>query len=372
MVWLARSLRRLFVWWPVAALLIVGGLGLRALVYALFQRREVRKGEDRALRYAAVALLAGLWLVMMVLATPLSDATHGQLLSFLGILLSAAIALSSTTLMGNIVAGFMLRGIRSFRPGDFLTVGEHFGRVTETGLLHTEIQTETRDLTTIPNLFLVQHPVVVIQGEATVVAATVSLGYENSRREIEAALVEATADAGLHDGFVRVLELGDFSVRYRAAGFLDDVKVLLTTRSRLRGAMIERLHARNIEIVSPTFVNQRRFDKTDAFLHKEHFRRGADVEHALTPESRIFDKADAAQTREQVIETLESIDARVAELEAQKQEATAVELQRQIGREVTRLTGLKQQLQAALEPEAEGEDEVLREVPTDAPPESPG
>ena len=44
--------------------------------------------------------------------------------------------------IGNVMAGLMLRAVRNFRTGDFVRVEKHFGRVTERGLLHTEIQTE--------------------------------------------------------------------------------------------------------------------------------------------------------------------------------------------------------------------------------------
>jgi len=37
-------------------------------------------------------------------------------------------------------------------------VGDYFGRVTERGLFHVEIQTEDRDLATLPNMFLVSQP----------------------------------------------------------------------------------------------------------------------------------------------------------------------------------------------------------------------
>lgn len=79
-----------------------------------------------------------------ILALPISDATRAQLLSLLGILLSAAIALSSTTFLGNIMAGMMLRAVRPFKGGDFIRVGEHFGRVSERELFHIEIQTADR------------------------------------------------------------------------------------------------------------------------------------------------------------------------------------------------------------------------------------
>ena len=51
--------------------------------------------------------------------------------------------------------------------GDFISAGDQFGRVTERGLFHTEIQTETRDLTTVPNLFLVTHPVTTVRSSGT-------------------------------------------------------------------------------------------------------------------------------------------------------------------------------------------------------------
>ena len=89
----------------------------------------------------------------VVLARPVSETLRGQLLSLIGILLSAAIALSATTFIGNIMAGIMLRAIRSARPGDFITVGAITGRVTEMALLHTEVQTEDSDLGRFPTCF---------------------------------------------------------------------------------------------------------------------------------------------------------------------------------------------------------------------------
>ena len=63
--------------------------------------------------------------------------------------------------------------MRNFRPGDFVRVGERLGRVTERGLFHTEIQTEDRDLTTLPNLYLVTNPVTVVRASGTIVSTTV-------------------------------------------------------------------------------------------------------------------------------------------------------------------------------------------------------
>ena len=96
--------------------------------------------------------------IALILALPMEDATRGNISSLIGIVISAVFALSSATFMGNGLAGVMLRSINSFRAGDFIRTNDHFGRVTERGLFHTEIQTENRDLITIPNCLLYTSP----------------------------------------------------------------------------------------------------------------------------------------------------------------------------------------------------------------------
>ena len=129
-------------------------------VHWLLLRRKLELGEEsRFPRRILMFFLTAFALVIVLILLPLGDNTRNQLFSLLGLLLTAVIALSSTTFVGNAVAGMMMRAVGSFRPGDFIRVGDHFGRVTERGLFHAEIQTEDRDLTTIPNLYLVSHPI---------------------------------------------------------------------------------------------------------------------------------------------------------------------------------------------------------------------
>lgn len=101
-------------------------------------------------------------LVLIVLALPISDNLRGQILSLFGLLLTGVMALSSATFVSNLFGGSMLRLTRSFRIGDYIRVGEQFGRVSERGFFHTEIQTVDRDLTTFPNLYLITNPVTVV------------------------------------------------------------------------------------------------------------------------------------------------------------------------------------------------------------------
>jgi len=220
------------------------------------------------------------------------------LLGLVGILLSAAIALSSTTFLGNILAGLMLRAIRGFRPGDFVRVGDHFGRVTELGLFHVEIQNEDRDLTTMPNLHLVTNPVKVIRSDGTFVSAEVSLGYDAAHEVVEPLLLRAAAAAELKEPFVQVLDLGDFSVTYRVAGLLQEVKHLISARSRLRSAVLDELHGGGIEIVSPTLMTTRNLPAERRIIPKPG--RKAETRGEAAPETLVFDKADQAESLEKL------------------------------------------------------------------------
>ncbi len=240
-----------------------------------------------------------LGLVLLIATLPIDNELRGQLFSLIGLLASAAIALSSTSLMGNLMAGFMLRTVNSFKAGDYIEFRGQLGRVSQRGLLHVEIQNETSELVTVPNLLLVQEPYNVVRSSGTVVSADVSLGYDVDRRDVEAALLKALQDAELDNGFVQIRELGDFSVTYRASGWLEEAGLLVSTRSKLRGRILDALHSAGIEIVSPNFMNQRVLDSEHKMIPvKRRFMSEADKDgHA---EEVLFSKAELGSAVEQL------------------------------------------------------------------------
>jgi len=299
--------------WDYITPALPAGAGIVGLIIVLFVARRIIERRFTATpgyqfrRQVATLIISLAGLLAIILLLPLSDASRGQLLNLVGILLTAAIALSSTTFVGNAMAGLMLRAVRNFKPGDFIRVGDYFGRVSERGLFHIEIQTEDRDLTTLPNLFLVTNPVKVIRASGTLVSAEVSLGYDVSRTRIEALLSEAAQETELQDPFVHVIELGDFSVTYRVAGLLAEVKQILSTRSRLRANILDKLHRAGIEIVSPTFMNTRNVPPEKQFIPVEHPAPPAETTPAAVPEEVVFDKAEEAASLESLREKYEAL-----------------------------------------------------------------
>jgi len=312
-----NALATLQLFWPT----VVAVFGLIVILYIV--RRIIDRGAeghaDRGFRRQIMTLLVVfVGILVIVLVLPINDSTRGQLLSLIGILFTAAIALSSTTFLGNIMAGLMLRSVRNFRPGDFIRVGEHFGRVSEQGLFHVEIQTEDRDLTTMPNLYLVTHPVKVIRASGTIISAEISLGYDIPHEQAEKLLLEAASAASLEEAFVYVIELGDFSITYRVAGLLTNIKHVLSTRSHLRAMMLDKLHRGGVEIVSPTFMNTRAFGKDEQFIPRAPIIKDKPTETpAVKPEALVFDKAEQAESIEKLREYFEADGRKLEEVKEQ-------------------------------------------------------
>lgn len=299
-------------------------------------RRPNAKGAEKLLPRQLFMLLLSLGsLLLIILSFPMSDGTRAQVLSLFGIVFTGLIAFSSTTFVANAMAGLMLRVVKTFRPGDFVRVGDKFGKVTERGLFHTEIQTEDRDLTTFPNLFLVTSPVTVVMKSGTIISATVSLGYDQKISDVERCLIAAANETGLTDAFVQVIDLGDFSIVYRVAGFLDEVNQLLTRRSNLRRAMVNTLHRAGIEIVSPNFMNQRQLSADKRVMPARHHppQPVAAAEAQNLPEARIFDVASLAEQIEQLDAKGSALRKSLAsgEFDGEGAEAEKAKLESQIG-----------------------------------------
>jgi len=311
---------------PAITTLVLGSISL-LILSRLTQRASNIDAPSLVLQL--IFWSAGLAVVVaLVVALPLEAGVRGQILSLIGVVLTAIIALSSTTFVSNAMAGIMLQATRPFKPGDFILVNGVFGRVTRRSLVSTRIQTETRDFTNLPNLLLVTQPVTVQHREGTIIQADVSLGYDVHHSLAKRELLKAAENAGLADPYVLVAELLDHAVVYRAAGFLEDVVNPLTARSQLRQKMLDALHGAGIEIASPNIVAQRQQSGDTQTLPEEVVSRPT-RSPAQKPDTKIFDSAHAAANtealREQIRELKTEIDAQQEKIKAASDETRASE-----------------------------------------------
>lgn len=296
------------------------------LNWLLLSRHKSLGSQARIPRQLVMLSMTILALLTLVIVFPMSDSTRGQIITLLGLVITGVVALASTTFVANVMAGLMLSAVKSFMPGDFIRVGEQFGRVTERGLFHTEIQTQDRDLTTLPNLHLATNPVTVVHAKGTIITADLSLGYDVPRAKIEELLKKAAINVDLADPFVLVTALNDFSVSYRVCGFLAEIESLITSRSNLNKSVLDVLHVNDIEIVSPGFVYQRQMSDWENVIPEAEPVNSTQVNVSEpAPEELIFDKAKDAAETEDLREKIQQLQGELAELNQQKKSLSSEE-----------------------------------------------
>ncbi|MCZ6581100.1 MAG: mechanosensitive ion channel, partial [Nitrospirae bacterium] len=119
-----------------------------------------------------------------------SNAFKGVTL-FLGVLLS----LGSTSVIGNILAGYSLVYRRAFRLGDRVKINEHVGDVVERRLLVTHLRSLKNEEVIVPNSEILNNPVInyssLAKQQGLILHLTVGIGYETPWRQVEAMLLEA-------------------------------------------------------------------------------------------------------------------------------------------------------------------------------------
>jgi len=271
----------------------------------IFQKFQSPSENKNIIKNAISFFLILLGTLALIISLPIDKSIKGQILSFLGIIISAGIALSSTNILGNLLAGIMNNSMNRFRNGDLIKIGDLHGRVTKKSIFHTEIQLEDSNFITLPNLYIANNPVKLTRKTNTVISTTVSLGYDVQRQKIEEALKDAAIETGLTDPYVYIISLGDFSVVYKIHGFLDDSNKFFSTNSLLNANVMDKLHEKKIEIVSPTFMNQRRVDEK-SFIPQLKSENN-DKNNESSPEDLIFDEAIKSEKIEKKKDFLKEI-----------------------------------------------------------------
>ncbi|PLW70671.1 mechanosensitive ion channel family protein [Pseudohalioglobus lutimaris] len=300
---------------PVFIVLPLVLLGLGVAHYVLLARNKELGSEARLPRQLVLLVLTILSVILLIVVAPIQESTRNQILGLLGIVLSGVAALSAAPFVTNFMAAVMLRVTKPFGVGNFIRVGDLYGKVSERGIFDTEIQTENRELVAIPNATFISQSVTVVRSSGVIVWTKVSLGYDLGHSTVEPLMLEAAEKAGLMDPYVHVMELGDFAITYKVCGLLVDVESALTARSELNRQLLNTLHAADVEIASPSItrhINQ----ADDVRMIPSRAAPMAEAEADATrvkAEEIVFDKA-----RE-----IERLGALSAELELQLSELSA-------------------------------------------------
>ena len=346
---------------------VITVVGTIALVLAGRWLLDKYIADKRALSYQRqlftfVASLLGFLVAVSVLPIPV--AVRSQMLSVFGILLSVVVAFSSTSLVGNAMAGVMLRSMRGFRAGNFVRFDDVLGRVTGISLYHTEIQLVTRDLVTVPNSVLAQKAVRVTRQSGTFINASVSIGYDEPHGNVEAALKRAAVECDLTEVFVIIEELMDHAIGYRVYGLFEDSSQLVTKTSQLNKSVLDTLHREGMEIASPGLTNQRRYEQEARFVP-----RVTTPEVTVAAEADIeevaFDRAEQAESIEKLYAEQEKLHHTLSAISDESEQEATVEAKEQVEQRESAVRERVEQIESEIEArEKEKEQQRLDEGTT--------
>ena len=185
-----------------------------------------------------------------------SDAFKGVSL-FIGVLFS----LGSTSIVGNLIAGYSMTYRRTFKVGDLVKIDDHFGQVMESKLFATRLRTPKNEEVIVPNSIVLNTHVInystLASNRGLILHTTVGIGYETPWRQVEGILKLAAerTEGILKDPppFVLQKQLGDFAVNYELNVYCNDPINIMMHYTALHQNVLDVFNENNVQIMTPAY-----------------------------------------------------------------------------------------------------------------------
>jgi len=199
----------------------------------------------------------------IVVAYPYIPGSGSEAFKGVSLFLGVIFSLGSSSVIGNVIAGYTMIYRRAFHVGDRIRINEHLGDVAETRLLVTHLRTPKNEEIVIPNSVILSSSVVnysLLAREGKLILHTsVGIGYETPWRQVEAMLVQAAertegllAEPG---PFVLQRALGDFAVTYEINVYCGDAQAMEQLYTRLYRNILDVFNDYGVQIMTPAYVS---------------------------------------------------------------------------------------------------------------------
>ena len=235
---------------------------LQAFVASVEQGRvSVGWMDETTARPTGKLLSAVVWLLALVAAYPYIPGSESEAFRGIGVFVGLMLSIGSSGVVNQAVSGLMLMYTRSFKPGEFVKVGDTEGIVRSIGFLTTEIETLRREHITIPNAVIVGNTMrnysrFKDQGGVRVVT-TVTIGYDAPWRQVQELLRLAAerTEGVLRDPPARILQtaLLDHAVEYTVIVSIADPTTRLAVLDVLHAHILDLFNEHGVQIMSPHY-----------------------------------------------------------------------------------------------------------------------
>jgi small-conductance mechanosensitive channel len=204
----------------------------------------------------------------LVIAYPYIPGSDSAAFKGVSVLLGVIFSLGSSSVIGNIIAGYTMTYRRAFRPGDRIQVGDVIGDVIDSRVLVTTLRTPKNELVVVPNSEILSKSILnysaLARQRGLLLHTTVGIGYETPWRQVEAMLLMAAdRTEGLQREpapFVLQTGLGDFAVNYQLNVATADAANMPRLYSALHANILDVFNEYGVQIMTPNY----RADTADA------------------------------------------------------------------------------------------------------------
>ena len=197
----------------------------------------------------------------VVVAYPYIPGSESGAFKGVSLLIGVIFSLGSSSLIGNLVAGYSMTYRRAFRVGELVKIGEHIGNVEQIRLLVTHLRTRKNEEVIIPNSSILGSEVInyssIADARGLILQTIVGIRYDVPWRQVEAMLLEAAARTeGLRrdpSPFVLQMELRDFCVAYEINVSCDKPHSMLAFKTALHRNILDVFNEYGIQVMVPAY-----------------------------------------------------------------------------------------------------------------------
>ncbi len=262
----------------VIALSRVGFGSMSQILRFLYKNLKIPKGYYLTVRIVLRLFIYGLTFFTVLLFIPGFDE---KALALVGIGIGVVVSLSSTTTIGNVVAGFIIHFTRPIREGDRVEIDGMLGDVVSIELLFVHLKTVKDVIVSIPSLQVLNNKIINYSPLDTMILyVRVTLGYDLDPAVAEKLLLRAAAatEGILKDPkpFVLISNLYDHCVEYEINGYTDNPNLSVVLRSNISRNIIVEFSKAGVQIMSPHYLNIMELPKFDKII-PEHLTRPCDA-----------------------------------------------------------------------------------------------
>ena len=206
-----------------------------------------------------------LYAFMIAMIYPYLPGSDKGVFQGISVFVGLIISLGSSTVIGNVIAGWVITYMRPFKKGDKIKLNDTVGDIIEKTPLVTRIRTAKNEIVTVPNSFIMSSQSINYSRSANeyglILHAEVTIGYDVPWRLVHRMLIDAAlrTKGVLHEPHPFVLETGlnDWYPVYQVNAYTKEAHRMLAIYSELYQNIQDRFNEEGVEIMSPTYIATR-------------------------------------------------------------------------------------------------------------------